>query len=222
MTHLHAIDTILFDLDGTLTDPKVGITESVRYAMRKMKRPLSPETNLDWCIGPPLQENFARLLDTTDPARIDEAIRLFRERFGTVGLYENEPYPDMPDVLAQLQTRGFRLFIATSKPTLFAAKIVAHFNLDVYFEAIYGSELDGTRSHKPDLIRYVLQQEQLNHLQAVMIGDREHDVLGAKANGMAAVGVTYGYGQEEALNRAGANWICRHPAQILQLVVLLR
>jgi len=181
MIPLLRIKTLLFDLDGTLTDPKVGITESIRYAMREMKRPLSPQTNLDWCIGPPLQENFAHLLETTDPAHIDEAVAFFRERFSTVGLYENELYPDIPGVLAQLQAKGVRLFVATSKPHIFAKKIAAHFELDGFFEGVYGSELNGDLVHKTDLIHHILHQIQLNPAQTIMIGDRKHDILGAKA-----------------------------------------
>ena len=218
MIHSKSVDTFLFDLDGTLTDPRLGITESVRYAMGKMKRPLSPQTNIDWCIGPPLQENFARLLDTTDQARIDEAVAFFRERFSTVGLYENELYPDIPPVLTQLQAGGCRMFVATSKPTVFAAKIVAHFKLDAYFEMVHGCELNGHNSHKPDLIRYILQQEQLDPTKTVMIGDREHDIIGAKANGLYAAGVTYGYGKEQDLVNAGADQILRTPTDILQLM----
>ena len=107
-------NTLLFDLDGTLTDPKVGITESIRYALAKMKRPYPPDASLDWCIGPPLQESFAKLLQTDDPQLPAEALRLFRERFGTVGLFENEPYPNIANVLGQLQAAGQLLFIATS------------------------------------------------------------------------------------------------------------
>lgn len=213
---MQPIKTLLFDLDGTLTDPKIGITESVRYAMRKMKRPLSPQTSLDWCIGPPLQENFAQLLNTTDTDRINQAVAFFRERFSTVGLFENELYPQIPGVLTQLQTKGIRLFVATSKPHVFAKRIVSHFELDSFFEHVYGCELNGDLVHKPDLIHHILQQEQLDPAQTVMIGDRKHDIIGAKANGLRAAGVTYGYGQGNELIDAGANWIVHQPADLLQ------
>ncbi|KAA3665418.1 MAG: HAD family hydrolase [Chloroflexi bacterium] len=212
------MNTLLFDLDGTLTDPKVGITESVRYAMREMKRPLSPQTNLDWCIGPPLQDNFARLLNTTEPAQIDQAITFFRERFSTVGLYENELYPDIPNVLTQLQAKGVRLFVATSKPRVFAEKIISHFELGTFFEVVYGSELNGDLVHKSDLIRHILQQEQLSPGATIMIGDRKHDIIGAKANNLRAAGVSYGYGGDQELNDAMADWIFHEPTDILQLV----
>ncbi len=219
MTHSKPINTFLFDLDGTLTDPKVGITESVRYAMRKMKRPLSSQTNLDWCIGPPLQKNFANLLDTTDSARIDEAVAFFRERFSTIGLYENELYPDIPGVLTKLQAKGIRLYVATSKPYVFANRIVTHFELDRFFECVYGSELNGNLVHKTDLIHHILQQEQLDPAKTIMIGDRKHDVIGAKANGLHTAGVSYGYGGEQELIDAKADWIFHQPTEVLQLIM---
>ena len=212
--------TLLFDLDGTLTDPKVGITESIRYALVKMERPYPPDASLDWCIGPPLQESFATLLQTDDPQLPIEALRLFRERFGTVGLFENDPYPDIANVLGKLQAAGLRLFIATSKPAVYARQIVEHFDLAQYFLAVYGSELDGRLAHKNELIHHVLQTEALNPAQTLMIGDRKHDILGAKANNVAAAGVTWGYGSPEELSAAGANTLLHQPADLLQFLNL--
>ena len=123
------LTTLLFDLDGTLTDPQEGITKSIRYALTKMERPYPPNASLDWCIGPPLQESFAKLLQTDDPQLGQEALRLFRERFGTVGLFENTPYPAIHTVLQTLQEVGIRLLIATSKPAVYAGQIVQHFDL---------------------------------------------------------------------------------------------
>ena len=207
--------TLLFDLDGTLTDPKVGITESIRYALAKMERPYPPNASLDWCIGPPLQESFATLLQTDDPQLPTEALRLFRERFGTVGLFENEPYPDIANVLGQLQAAGFKLFIATSKPAVYARQIVEHFELARYFLAVYGSELDGRFSNKNELIAHILQTEKLSPTHTLMIGDREHDILGAKANQVTAVGVTWGYGSLKELTKAGAHTLLHKPEEIL-------
>ncbi|MCA9917352.1 MAG: HAD hydrolase-like protein, partial [Anaerolineales bacterium] len=171
--------TLLFDLDGTLTDPKVGITESIRYALAKMERPYPPDASLDWCIGPPLQGSFAKLLQNDDTAVTTEALRLFRERFSTVGLFENKPYPNIAHVLGQLQAAGFKLFIATAKPAVYARQIVEHFELARYFLAVYGSELDGRFSNKNELIAHILQTEKLSPTHTLMIGDREHDILGA-------------------------------------------
>lgn len=210
--------TLLFDLDGTLTDPKVGITESIRYALVKMERPYPPNASLDWCIGPPLQESFATLLQTDDPQLPADALRLFRERFSTIGLFENEPYPDIHNVLGQLQAAGLRLFIATSKPAVYARRIVEHFDLARYFLAVYGSELDGRFTHKNELIAHILQTESLNPAHTLMIGDRKHDILGAKANNVAAAGVTWGYGSPEELSTAGADTLLHQPADLLRFL----
>ena len=211
---------LLFDLDGTLTDPKVGITESIRYALAKMERPYPPDASLDWCIGPPLQEPFATLLQTDDPQLPVEALRLFRERFGTVGLFENTPYPAIAPVLQTIQAAGLRLFVATSKPAVYAQQIVDHFDLARYFLVVYGSELDGRLTHKNELIHHVLQQETLDPAQTLMIGDREHDILGAKANQVTAVGVTWGYGSAPELTAAGALTLLDHPTDLLQFLNL--
>lgn len=212
--------TLLFDLDGTLTDPKVGITESIRYALDKMERPYPPDASLDWCIGPPLQESFATLLQTDDPQLPIEALRLFRERFSTVGLFENEPYPDIANVLAQLQAAGLQLFIATSKPAVYARQIVDHFDLDRFFLVVYGSELNGRLTQKSELIQHVLQNENLNPAQTLMIGDRKHDILGAKANSVAAAGVTWGYGSSQELTAAGATTLLHQPTDLFQFLNL--
>ncbi len=212
--------TLLFDLDGTLTDPKVGITESIRYALAKLERPYPPDASLDWCIGPPLQESFAKLLQNDDPQLGQEALRLFRERFSTVGLFENVPYPTISGVLSTLQAAGLNLFIATSKPAVYAQQIVEHFELAHYFKVVYGSELNGRFTHKNELIRHILQQEKLDPQHTLMIGDREHDILGAKANDVAAAGVTWGYGSPEELSAAGASTLLHRPADLLHFLNL--
>lgn len=211
------ITTVLFDLDGTLTDPKVGITTAIRYAMQKLKRPLSPETNLDWCIGPPLQQNFATLLDTDDPDLIAQSIAAFREYFAEIGLFENKLYAGVPEMLAALNDLGLRCYVATSKPAIYAQQIVDHFGLSGYFLQVYGSELDGTRVNKVDLIQYILAKEQLAALQTMMVGDRKHDMLGAKANGLLTTGVLYGYGSRDELERAAPNYLVDRPGDILTL-----
>ncbi|GJM42969.1 MAG: hydrolase [Ardenticatenaceae bacterium] len=213
--------TLLFDLDGTLTDPKVGITESIRYALGKMERPYPPNASLDWCIGPPLQESFAKLLQSDDPKSGKDAMRLFRERFGTVGLFENTPYPAISKLLQTLQAAGLRLFIATSKPTVYAKQIVQHFDLEHYFLAVYGSELDGRFTHKNELIHHLLKQENLDPNHTLMIGDREHDILGAKANNVPAAGVNWGYGSQVELTTAGAIILLNQPNDLLHFLDLV-
>ena len=138
---------IFFDLDGTLTDPKPGITGSIQYALRKLDRPVPSQDELTWCIGPPLRASFAMLLGGEDLA--DRAVEFYRERFGDVGLFENSVYPDIEQVLAALRETPRRMFVATSKPHVFATRIIAHFGLSGYFDHVFGSELDGTASIRP-------------------------------------------------------------------------
>lgn len=185
-----------------------------------MERPYPADASLDWCIGPPLQETFATLLQTDDPQLPAEALHLFRERFGTVGLFENTPYPAIPQVLQTVQKAGLRLFIATSKPAVYAQQIVDHFDLARYFLVVYGSELDGRLTHKNELIRHILQQESLDPAHTLMIGDREHDILGANANAVAAAGVTWGYGSTPELTAAKAITLLHQPTDLLQFLNL--
>ncbi|KJC58597.1 HAD family hydrolase [Bradyrhizobium sp. LTSPM299] len=204
---------IFFDLDGTLTDPKPGITGSIQYALRKLDRPVPSQDELTWCIGPPLRASFVMLLGGDELA--DRAIEFYRERFGDVGLFENAVYPDIEQVLAQLRRAPRRMFVATSKPHVFARRIIAHFGLSGYFDHVFGSELDGTRVNKADLLAYALEQTGVDPAQALMIGDRSHDVIGAKKNGIRAVGVTYGYGTAAELIEAGASHLCASPRAVL-------
>ncbi|MBR0758617.1 HAD family hydrolase [Bradyrhizobium jicamae] len=204
---------LFFDLDGTLTDPKPGITGSIQYALKKLDRPVPTQDELTWCIGPPLRASFARLLGGEELA--DRGVEFYRERFGDVGLFENSVYPEIADVLAALSTTPRRIFVATSKPHVFAKRIVAHFGLDGYFEHVFGSELDGTRVHKDELLAYALEVTGVDPAQALMIGDRSHDVVGAKKNGIDAIGVTYGYGSPTELLDAGASHLCASPRAVL-------
>ena len=208
--------TLFFDLDGTLTDPKPGITGSIQYALEKLDRPVPSQDELAWCIGPPLRASFVALLGGEELA--DRAVALYRERFGEVGLFENSLYPDIPAVLAALSRSPRRLFVATSKPHVFASRIIEHFGLAGYFEHIFGSELDGSRVDKADLLAYALTQSGIDPSQALMIGDRSHDVAGARANGIDAVGVTYGYGTEAELIEAGAILLCASSGAIPQVI----
>jgi phosphoglycolate phosphatase len=202
--------TIYFDLDGTLTDPKPGITGSIQYALKKLGRAVPSQDELTWCIGPPLHASL-KMLTGTD-ALADQALQLYRERFSEVGLFENSPYQGIHDTLAAVAATGARMFVATSKPAVYAERIVAHFGLRDYFERVFGSELDGRRVDKRDLLAYALEEAKVDPRHAVMIGDRSHDVIGARTNGMTAIGVLYGYGSEAELRDAGAHHICAaHP-----------
>ena len=204
---------IFFDLDGTLTDPKPGITGSIQYALGKLGRPVPSQDELTWCIGPPLRASFAMLLGGEELA--DRAVALYRERFGDVGLFENSVYPDTADVLAELRQAPGRIYVATSKPHVFATRIVAHFGLSGFFDHVFGSELDGTRVNKVDLLAYALAQTGADPAESLMIGDRSHDVIGANRNSIRAIGVTYGYGTPEELIGAGASHLCASPRAVL-------
>lgn len=188
------VKNILLDLDGTLTDPKIGIHTCIRYAMEKMGQPLADDTDLDWTIGPPLKASFVQLLNSAEDKLAEQALTFYRERFSTIGLYENELYPHVIETLQALVERGYNLYLATAKPQVFAIRILEHFELLDYFTKPYGSELTGERTNKGDLIHYILQQEQLIPEHCMMVGDREYDILGARRNGIETIAVTYGYG----------------------------
>ncbi len=202
---LVVIENILIDLDGTLTDPKLGITTCIRYAMQKLGRPLADEVDLDWCIGPPLKSSLAKLLQSDNDKLAEQALSLYRERFSTIGLFENEVYPEVAETLEKLQQQGYRLYVATAKPTIYAEQILVHFDLAKYFKKIYGSELTGERTNKGELITYLLVQENLDATATVMVGDREFDILGARQNGLQSIAVSYGYGTAEELAQAQPN-----------------
>lgn len=213
------IKNILIDLDGTLTDPKVGITASARYGLNKIGHPIAPDSNIDWIIGPPLKASLAKILQvelSNDLA--EQALLGYRERFAVTGLFENQLYPQVAQTLAQLQAHGFQLFVATAKPTIYAEKILQHFDLAKYFTQIYGSELSGERTNKGDLIDYILQQQGLNPAECLMVGDREYDILGARRHGIATIAVEYGYGTAEELDAAEPHLRIQHFEQLLQLL----
>ncbi len=203
---------LLFDLDGTLTDPMNGITRCIRFALDEMGFDAPPAADLTWCIGPPLRESFVRLLGAEDKA--DDALAYYRRRFASVGMFENKVYPEIPSVLEKLNSDGHRLFVATSKPHVYARPILEHFGLDHWFEAIHGSELDGARVRKPDLLSHILKTENLDAASSVMIGDRRHDVEGARATGVRAVAVTWGYGDGVELEDADPDAFCDAPSAI--------
>jgi phosphoglycolate phosphatase len=211
------MDAIYFDLDGTLTDPKPGITRSIRYALQRLDHHTIPtEDELTWCIGPPLRASFVTLLGADHSA--DRAVALYRERFADVGLYENGVYDGIGEVLTALCASGHRLFVATSKPHVFAERIIDHFGLRGHFERVFGSELDGTRVDKSHLLEYALKQASVNPAKTLMIGDRSHDMVGARNNGMKGIGVLYGYGSREELLGAGAHHVCATPGAILNCI----
>lgn len=200
---------LLFDLDGTLVDPEPGIVGSVRHALAGMGREIDPDADLTWVIGPPLRQSFATLLaGQGDP---ETALALYRERYGTIGLTEAAVYPDIPAALTALGRPPMRLIVCTSKPRVFAVRVLEHFGLARHFSAVYGAELDGRFDDKGELIAHLLEAEGLRADRVLMIGDRKHDVLGAARNGVPAIGVLWGHGDEAELRTAGAARLCRQP-----------
>lgn len=206
---------LLFDLDGTLTDPFTGITKCISYALDMLGRKLPPRESLRWCIGPPLKDSFAKLLASDDDVLTEKAVAFYRERFGTVGLFENEVYDGIPEVLEALQKNGHMLYVATSKPVVYAERIIDHFGLHRHFKWTFGSELDGTRSDKTSLISHILQRELIAPSETSMIGDREHDIIGAKENGIYGFGVLWGYGTKAELENSGAHAFFRTPRELV-------
>ena len=198
-------DYFLFDLDGTLTDPKEGITKSVQYALRHFDIEVENLDELCCFIGPPLKDSFMEYYGF-DEEQAKKAIDIYREYFSGKGLYENKAYEGVAEVLQSFLTAGKKLYVASSKPEVFVRKILRHFDLDSYFLFMGGADMDETRVKKADVIRYVLEECGIRDLdKTVMIGDRKHDVLGAKETGIASVGVLYGYGSRQELKEAGAD-----------------
>ena len=212
---------VLFDLDGTLTNPREGILACFKYALDALQIKFPTDRTLEGMIGPPLRESFTALLGINDQEQIDRAIALYRERFSVKGLYENALYPGISEALAQLGKMKCSLFVATSKPRVFAQRIIEHFELGVLFRAVHGSELDGSNTDKAKLIARVLSSESLMPSETIMIGDRAHDVVGAKVNGVVSVGVLWGYGSRQELAVAGADVLCEEPKMLVEAVSLV-
>lgn len=210
---------LLFDLDGTLTDPKEGITKSVEYALGAFDIKVEDRDQLCCFIGPPLKDGFMRYYNFSEE-NAQAAVYKFREYFSDKGLYENEAYPGMREALLKLRNAGKRLFVATSKPEIFARKILKHFDLEDCFEFVGGADIEETRVKKADVIRYVLKENGITDLSGtVMIGDREHDIIGAKETGIDSVGVLYGYGSREELLTAGADYLAEDVEELAELLM---
>lgn len=200
------IDHILFDLDGTLTDPAEGITGAVAYSLQKMGITPPPRKELECFIGPPLDEAYGSKFGLAGP-ELEQAVVYFREYFAPKGIWENELYPGIPEMLGTLKDKGFTLYVATSKPAQFATQILRHFHIDGFFTDVQGSPLTHHGLPKAEIIRMVLSGTDIAPHAAVMVGDRKHDVLGAQQTGLSSVGVLYGYGSLEELQNAAADHI---------------
>ena len=210
--------TILFDLDGTLTDPALGITNSVAYALSKWDITVSDRSELFKFIGPPLLDSFAEYYGFSD-SQSRLALKYYREYFTDRGMFENRVYEGIPQLLSELRSRNKKLIVATSKPEEFAVRILQHFELDGYFDFIGGASMDETRVKKADVIQYALDTcNIIDRSSVVMVGDRLHDINGAKLCGLSSIGVTYGYGSFDELKDAGADFIALSVEDILKYV----
>lgn len=208
----------LFDLDGTLTNPKEGITKSVQYALARFGIEVENLDTLVDFIGPPLRESFQKFYGFS-PEQAEQAIAAYREYYTRQGIFENELYEGCDRLLGTLARRGVRMAMATSKPAVFAEKIAVHYNIRQYFDFIAGSELDGTRDRKSEVILHALHNvDPTQSLRRVMIGDRKHDVQGAKQTDTDCIGVTWGYGSRQELETAGALYTVDTINQLLDLL----
>jgi len=203
---------VFFDLDGTLTDPKQGFIKSVRFALSELSIEFDPDINFESYIGPPLHDTFRKLCG--DSHSTETAISLYRERYAEIGLYENELYEGITECLGQIFGTAESIHVATSKPTVFSKRIIEHFELDQYVNVVFGSNLDGSLSDKTELLEHALKHQGIEPQNAVMIGDRRFDMIGAKNHGIRALGVLWGYGSEEELKNAGADEVCAHPKEV--------
>lgn len=211
---------ILFDLDGTLTDPKEGITKSIQYALRKYNIFVEDLDSLEKFIGPPLRDSFSEFYGfSIDKAA--EAVEFYREYYRSKGIFQNIVYPGIEDALKVLKLEGCILITATTKPTLFAEQILEHFGLKQYFSAVVGSNLDGTRSRKGDIIKYIIETFNIKSTtEMVMIGDRKYDMEGARENGIHSIGVTYGYGTLQELQQSSPTYIAENAKDIVKLILM--
>lgn len=225
-THLshssQSFQYLLFDLDGTLTDPKLGITTCAQYALRHFGIEEPDLDKLEPFIGPPLADSFREYYGFHGE-QIEEAIKVFRERFSTVGLFENEIYPGIEGMLARLKAAGKKLAVASSKATVYVVRILQHFGIEKYFDVVVGSELNGIRTKKEEVVeealRQLCQEEEVENNRIVMIGDRKFDIEGAKQFGLASVGVTFGYAAPGELEQAGADYIVNTVPELEELLL---
>ena len=211
---------LFFDLDGTIMDSSEGIIHSIIYALKKMNRTIPKKEQLYSFIGPPLKESFQRNCQLSE-TQANLAVNYYREYYVEKGLYQNQLYKGIPELLSSLKNRGCQLYIATSKPEVFAKKILDYYELTDYFKGIYGASLDGKRSKKADVLAYALKKSRITAKnETVMIGDRQHDIIGGKENDLDTIGVLYGFGSKEELQKARATYLVKTPKEIIDIVTL--
>ena len=208
---------ILFDLDGTLTDPFLGITRSVAYSLKSFGIEVDDLETLKSFIGPPLDVSFREYYHM-DEAQSWKAVEKYREYFSKKGLFENKVYEGMEDFLQSLLNMDMKLYVCTSKPEVFAKEILDHFSLTPYFTGIYGATLDGSLKNKGDVIAHCIKQEQLNIQDCMMVGDRQHDIVGAHQNQIPCIGVLYGYGSLEEFQEYHCDYIAKDLIELKKII----
>ncbi|HEV8370830.1 MAG TPA: HAD hydrolase-like protein [Pyrinomonadaceae bacterium] len=216
---MRKLTNVLFDLDGTLTDPAEGIVRCIQHSLTTLNICCPPPEELTRYIGPPLREVFGLVCNSSDDLLVERAVAVFRERFSTIGLFENTPYTDVSQMLIELRSKAYQLFVATSKPQVFAEKILRHFSLADHFIEIHGNDLEGRLDDKAELLRELLERRELRAEETIMVGDRKHDVIAAKRNGVMSLGVTYGYGTKDELVEAGVDYLCHSPLEVVSQIM---
>ena len=213
---------LLFDLDGTLIDSRSGIITCIQHALGKLELPVPPAAELLWCVGPPLLESLSKLVSPERHDQFEPLVEIYRQQYSETGIYDCSVYPGMIDTLTELSSLGHSLYVATSKAEIYARRIIDHFDLAPFFLSVNGSELDGTRANKAELIAHILQLHQIPPNDAAMIGDREHDMIGASKCGIPAIGVLWGYGTGAELMNSRARACVRIPSLLPESLAAVR
>lgn len=218
---MNSIRNVFFDLDGTLVDPQEGITGCLKYALTTMGQPLPSQAELIKFIGPVLRDTFKVLLNTNDKKTIEIAVSFFRERYSTLGIYQNTIYPGILELLQRLKDTH-NLYVATTKPEVYAKTIVKQFGTKNYFKGIYGTNLDGRFDDKAKLVKYILHNLSIAPVCTAIVGDRKHDIIAGKKNGIQTIGVTYGYGSLKEISDAKPDYICTSVPEIQSTLGVLK
>lgn len=211
--------TVLFDLDGTITQPASGIIGSFRYALQELGAVAPPQEELGWVIGPALRESFEKFLGSKEKA--EQAVGFYRKNYGDKGIFDAYVFDGIPEALTTLQKLGYQLFVCTAKPHIFARRVIEHFQLDRYFSGIYGPELDGRMDDKAELLAHIIHENQLKTDSCCLIGDRLYDAIAARKNGVLPIGALWGFGSLQELEEAGATSLCSHPDELVPLITAL-
>jgi phosphoglycolate phosphatase len=208
------IANIFFDLDGTLADPKESIIRSFQFALEHLGQPRIDESKILEFIGPPLRLSFAKVLSAGNKTVIEKAVSLFRQRFSKEGIAEYEIYSGIAEMLSELYQKSYRLCVVTSKPKIYADKIIRQFGLDRWIDGVFGPELDGRLDDKTELVAHIIRNLDLLPNETVMVGDRREDIMAGKSNGTLTLAVTYGFGSQKEIRESAPDYICHNPLEI--------